>query len=275
VNPPTISSSQQGVSGSAHRVKKDTVRSKESSKVLESRLERLESLLKKAIENASPAVTSNRTREHSHEDSTSHGSRASSQTRSSNSAAAPRPTGYGLASNDSDGLLLLEDGHARFVSSLHWSLLADEIHDIKALVRDTTFESDGSPRSQEQRRAMFMSKSHLDPSIFAPETLDEIQMLLDTFFENVNPVCMLVHEPTLRRRFSKEHAEKLSPLSFAIYYSAVFSLRPSDVLRLLGRSKDALLQQFEEGLEVALHREDYLRTTQFEVLQAFVIWMVG
>jgi hypothetical protein len=41
--------------------------------------------------------------------------------------------GQGMAADDGDGVLLLDEGRSQFVSSLHFALLADEVGDLAAL----------------------------------------------------------------------------------------------------------------------------------------------
>jgi hypothetical protein len=107
-----------------------------------------------------------------------------------------------------------------------------------------------------------------------PSSTQEASALLEVFLQNVNPLTNLVHVPTLRADF-QSHVHRMSPLVFAIFYAAVNSLRPSMVQEKFGTPKEFLLEKYEEGLEIALNRDDYLRTAETEVLVAFVLWLVS
>lgn len=89
---------------------------------VQSRLDRLELLLEKAVSGHAPPTHSSaqasngmEKRERDYDS----GFSPSSNSQSSH--------GAGMSSDNNDGTLLLEDGQSQFVSSLHWALLADEV----------------------------------------------------------------------------------------------------------------------------------------------------
>lgn len=63
-------------------------------------------------------------------------------------------------------------------------------------------------------------------------------------------------------------------LLFAIYYAAIASLEDGEVERRLGASKDCLVVQYRFAIEQALAKAHFLTTSDFVVLQAFVLFLV-
>jgi hypothetical protein len=89
---------------------------------VQSRLDRLELLLEKAVAGqAPPSYASGR----SSADLERRNYEAESQTTPSSTSQTSQ--GAGISSDNHDGTLLLEEGQSQFVSSLHWALLAEEV----------------------------------------------------------------------------------------------------------------------------------------------------
>lgn len=90
---------------------------------VQARLDRLESLLQKAVSgHAQPQqpLLHHGSEDHVH------------LSEFSPSAASQSSQGAGISSDDHDGTLLLDGGQSKFVSSLHYALLADEVYDTIA-----------------------------------------------------------------------------------------------------------------------------------------------
>ncbi|KAG5206118.1 Bikaverin cluster transcription factor [Trichophyton interdigitale] len=199
-----------------------------------------------------------------------------------------------------DGALLLEaeGGQSRWVSSLHYALLADEIHDVKMLLGDhvqgTSTESP-SPLEQAIAPFPFSTEAPMDSlAPWAPKTAEECFALLDIFYSNVDPMTRILHKPSLRKRFLQYTLEiyglnpqtstdngttqtsysaihTFEPLALAIFYSAINSLSPEAVQARFATEKGPLLARFQRGVEYGLGRENFLITPRIEVLQAFVL----
>ncbi|KAM5373979.1 hypothetical protein ACJA88_008141 [Fusarium oxysporum] len=215
---------------------------------IRSRLERLEQLLERAL-SGGPAIpqhpvdtTSNQEHPHS-----KHQGLGSSQ----------NPQSETLSTDGYDGALLL-DGQ-----------------------RDSPFP--------------FSGPSTDDLRIWAPTSADTCLILLDTFYAHVDPMTRIVHNPTLKRRLiqyidytygvnasssddgeflaahSGEDIHTFEPLALAVFYSVINSLSAEDVLLQFSVEKEALLSQFQHGVQISLGRENFLTTPSIEVLQAFVL----
>ncbi|KAH7228224.1 fungal-specific transcription factor domain-containing protein [Fusarium oxysporum] len=257
---------------------------------IRSRLERLEQLLERAL-SGGPAIpqhpadtTSNPEHPHS-----KHQGLGSSQ----------NPQSETLSTDGYDGALLLDGqgGQSRWVSSLHYSLLADEIRDIKMLLGGLSSDAprESLPTIRSDSPFPFSGPSTDDLRIWAPTSADTCLILLDTFYSHVDPMTRIVHKPTLKRRLiqyidytygvnasSSDDGESLAahsgedihtfePLALAVFYSATNSLSAEDVLLQFSVEKEALLSQFQHGVQIGLGREKFLTTPSIEVLQAFVL----
>ncbi|EAU31602.1 predicted protein [Aspergillus terreus NIH2624] len=212
--------------------------------------------------------------------------------------ALPNPRNETLSADGYDGALLLEaqGGQSRWVSSLHYALLADEIHDVKMLLGDQARGGvvDSPPPDQTTPPFPFSGTTVESLAPWAPRSAEECSALLEIFYSNVDPMTRLVHKPTLRRRFTQyvnqtygttvqspgEEAETsrsdhsirtFEPLALAVFYSAINSVSPEDVTAQFAAEKETLLAQYQRGVELGLGREGFLTTTSIEVLQAFVL----
>ncbi|CAI6333255.1 unnamed protein product [Periconia digitata] len=229
---------------------------------IQSRLERLEQLLEKAV--SLNAVPSSPTKVDSTNDQskTNHASPSDSQT-----------SQQGMSSDNQDGTLLLDGEQTRFVSSLHYALLADEIQDIKAILSDQEEERQDKPTRENLVHFLSLGRARISQSleqIFPPQ--DHQNILLDLYFTNVDPMLHITHRPTLIRKF-RTYVQDTHPLSFAILFAAVNALPSTVVENKFGEKKEELLTRLELGVEIGLARENYLTTSSLEVFQAFVIWL--
>ncbi|KAL6706734.1 hypothetical protein ACN47E_005276 [Coniothyrium glycines] len=182
--------------------------------------------------------------------------------------------GHGIASDDIDGTLLLDGGHSKFVSSLHYALLADEIQDIKALLGVSTDEEkkDFPQNSLVDLLSLGRAGAGLSLDKLLPDSQEQRDTLLDVYFANVDPMIRITHRPTVIRKFASYNHEA-HPIAFAIYFSAINSLPPMVVENRFGHSKESLLDRFQLGVEISLARENYLTTSSLEVFQGFVLWL--
>jgi hypothetical protein len=121
----TESAQGQTVAG---RISKPTLggngRSAKNSDV-QSRLDRLELLLEKAVAGQG-TMSQTYVRSDAAPDRREHEAHVMPSPNSQN------PVGSGMAADDGDGVLLLDEGRSQFVSSLHFALLADEVRTIAA-----------------------------------------------------------------------------------------------------------------------------------------------
>lgn len=101
------------------------------------------------------------------------------------------------------------------------------------------------------------------------------------FKENVQPLVSVLHIPTaepailegLESLDERLLPSRLEPLIFVVYYGAVTSLSPSEVLEEFGGEQRVLLRQYRSGLQSAFSHARLLETDQVPVLQAFVLFL--
>ncbi|KAJ4302847.1 hypothetical protein N0V90_001738 [Kalmusia sp. IMI 367209] len=231
---------------------------------VQARLDRLELLLEKA-------VSGKGVEQHQHVRQEEEHGPDSELSPSSNSQASH---GAGISSDNNDGTLLLDGGQSKFVSSLHYALLADEIQDIKALLGDKTDEGQDAPTQNNLIHFISLGRAKVGTSLemLLPDTQEEREALLDIYFSNVDPVVRITHRPTLIRKLPT-YVHEVHPLAFAIFYSAINSLPPAVVENKFGESREDLMAKYELGVEIGLARGNYLTSPSLELFQAFIIWL--
>ena len=130
-------------------------------------------------------------------------------------------------------------------------------------------------------------------ALYYPETLADCQFFMDTFTKKVEPIIHLLHHPTLQQHFQTylssleiygspafkdfyglERPSHFEPLAFGIFFSAVYSMDPTAVEIRFGTPKSDLLRRFQNGIELALEKQDLLASPAIPVLQAFVLFLV-
>lgn len=133
---------------------------------------------------------------------------------------------------------------------------------------------------------VFSDHGQLDPAepYYPSQPSQEHQSILfQTYFDNVHPVCHLLHKPLAIPRAE----ELLDPASgrfkfpsieastFAMYYAAVTSLSSENCLAYFQEGRDVLLARYKRGTEVALTQADFLNSMEIVTLQAFVLYIVS
>ena len=140
-----------------------------------------------------------------------------------------------------------------------------------------------------------------DPSQLYPVSKDDCVYLLDKYVANVDPIVKLMHRPTLIAKFTRfidlhdiynltddsipnqESGAKIrpdvkrtfEPLFFGVALCALNSLHPDIVASKFQVGKASLIQRFKTGLELALGRVEFMSSRSLEVLQGFVMLIVG
>ncbi|KAK2745078.1 C6 transcription factor [Colletotrichum kahawae] len=124
---------------------------------------------------------------------------------------------------------------------------------------------------------MFSAKN-VSPSQSHPEP-QHIYRLWQTFVDNVNPLFKIVHIPTLQQRvldasWNPSSAPKpLQATMLAIYALSVTSMSPEACQKAFNESRVALMTRYRTAAFQALVEVDFLTTKDFEVVQAFVLFL--
>lgn len=118
---------------------------------------------------------------------------------------------------------------------------------------------------------------------FYPSTRADARYLLHQFLLNFDRAIHLCHRPTLQHDFdahvaglpaSVPSADNFQSLTFALFFAAIYTMKPDEVAAKFNSSKATMLQRFQNGLALALDWEGFLSKPSIPVLQAFVLFMV-
>lgn len=111
-------------------------------------------------------------------------------------------------------------------------------------------------------------------------------ILFDIYFENVHPLCRILHRPTATALLSSSEElfdpntgrlkfGSLEAITFAIFLAAVTSMPSIDCMARFGQERNQLLAQYKQSTEIALAQADYLNSMEIVTLQAFVLYIVS
>lgn len=107
--------------------------------------------------------------------------------------------------------------------------------------------------------------------------------LIRQYFHAVHPIALILHRPSFEKTwmsFWEEVALGIEPptsaqaIVFATMFSGVVSMSDGQISREFGVAKATLVDNFKIGVETALARANFLRTTRLDTLQAFVSYLV-
>lgn len=108
--------------------------------------------------------------------------------------------------------------------------------------------------------------------------------LLQYYFDVVHPIARCVHRPSFQVRYDSfwedatvgcEPRSSVQAVVFAAWFSAAVAMDENVINQEFGFTKTNLVENMKIATEVALSRANFLRTTKFETMQAFVMYMVS
>ena len=117
---------------------------------------------------------------------------------------------------------------------------------------------------------------------FLPEKL-AADSLVDKYRRNVHYIARVVHWPSFQVQYDNfwtnvlmgiEPTASLQAIVFAVMFSAVASMTEMEITASFARPKKQVLTNFQTGVEVALGKAHFLRTTKIETVQALVIYLI-
>ncbi|KAJ5852712.1 uncharacterized protein N7529_012097 [Penicillium soppii] len=112
-------------------------------------------------------------------------------------------------------------------------------------------------------------------------TYEEAAKLWQVYTTNVDPLCKILHVPTVAKMFDavSEHPAAASKndecLMFVIYYFAVFSMSDADCSREFNHSRAQLLSRYQTTVIQALVNASWLKTTAMPILQAYTLFLIA
>jgi hypothetical protein len=108
--------------------------------------------------------------------------------------------------------------------------------------------------------------------------------LVEHYFRAVHPVARCLHKPSFEAEymaFWSEVSSSIEPrastqaLMFAVMFSAAASLDETVAVEGFGMDRKTLVNNLKVGVETALCKASFLRTTRVDTLQAFVVYLVS
>ena len=183
----------------------------------------------------------------------------------------------------------------RYLSSDFWTGLGDEFEGLRQMLEhpvesdEDEPEDDPSPPSEAKESSpQFIFQ---DPNCVADlkdsyPSDNQRAILFDIYIANVDPVCRILHKPTLRthlfghKQLFDESTQRykfgsIEAICFAIYFAAVTSLSNEQCIARLGVERDILLERYKRGTEAALAQADFLNSMEIVTLQAFTLYIVS
>ncbi|RYP65547.1 hypothetical protein DL769_006293 [Monosporascus sp. CRB-8-3] len=176
-------------------------------------------------------------------------------------------------------------GGVKFMDSLLWSSIHDELHAMRQIL-------DGDDKDDEcSTPAESLSPGH-DPGLLTPgkPSLDlkelhpppaHVFILWQKFLDRVNPLTKVIHVPTLQPMVAEAATnidsvpKNVEALLFSIYTMATVSLSDEECMTFLGYPKKDAVERFSMGARVALTRIDILKHYDLVILQALVLYMTS
>ena len=260
---------------------------KERDSELLERIRRLEAMLAGKVEREAPTESES-------------GRSSSSQTSAS---IIPLPSD-GLSSQIAQSGITIDEHYASFVkqqsrscrhlSSEFWSSISSEFKTQRVLIQDGFDEEDESDDAVTQSAEEIDSAPSFilqDPQIFtcvetAYPSKTQSSILIKFYFSNVDPVCKVLHRPTVDTYFSNLEPlidsstgrfkfRSFEAVTFAAYFAAVTSMSPQECLTHLGEQRDVLVERYKRSTELALFQADFLSTLEIPTLQALTIYIVS
>jgi hypothetical protein len=111
-----------------------------------------------------------------------------------------------------------------------------------------------------------------------------VDKLLAHYWEAVHPIVRTLHRPSFERKYdafwrsitsSIEPPRPFQAVVFGMLLQSVISMPTERSLAEFGTEKQGLVDNFKLGLESALAKANFLRTTKLETLQATVMYLVS
>ncbi|GKZ20831.1 hypothetical protein AbraIFM66951_004098 [Aspergillus brasiliensis] len=105
------------------------------------------------------------------------------------------------------------------------------------------------------------------------------RVLWNLYEENVAPLVMIAHRPSLRQLMSSVAVTAVAvdraseALIFAVYFAAITSLNPTQCTEIFGQDHSALQQHYRFATQQALARANFLQSQSLTVLQATTLFL--
>ncbi|KAL8719437.1 MAG: hypothetical protein Q9225_003560 [Loekoesia sp. 1 TL-2023] len=182
---------------------------------------------------------------------------------------------------------------SRHINSRFWSSLSDEFKSLKQLIEGPVDEGDDFDEEDSTCTDATYGSPDLilkdsdgihDEEIVHPPNAHSV-VLFQYFFKNVDPLCKILHRPTINAYFSNVKTlfepstrrfkfRSLEAVTFAVYFAAVTSMSSEECLDYFGQEKDILSVRYRTFTEKVLIQADILNTLEMPTLQGLVIYAI-
>ncbi|RDW85406.1 hypothetical protein BP5796_03731 [Coleophoma crateriformis] len=189
----------------------------------------------------------------------------------------PTPTASSSRSpkKNSDGVMVQEGEHSRYVENNLWASLKNELQTPNPAQHPNEY-------AIRPGEGVIFGRSASDTSLtpFHPSAV-QIFKLWQTFLDNVNPVVKFFHAPTTQQMILEAIAdlEKISAstevVMFSIYFSAIISMSEAACQTSFGESRAVLVDKYAQYTEIALSNARFLKSYDIAVLQAFTLFLLA
>lgn len=100
------------------------------------------------------------------------------------------------------------------------------------------------------------------------------QILCKAFEENVTPVVLIFHKPTIHKLIYSSSIDRAAEaVVFAIYFAAITSMDPTQCLKDLGQDHSSLIQHYRFATQQALARANFMQSQSLPLLQAATLFL--
>lgn len=184
---------------------------------------------------------------------------------------------------------IAQNGGAVYSNSSLWRTLDgdpygsahDDESDDQPDTRDPGVATSALSTTIDPVTASFWGTSSMSKNLYMDHpSYDNAMKLWSAYSYNVEPICRVTHGPSTSKMVQRVAAgpSAASPaelcLVFAIYHFAVASMTDDQCKSAFGLAREVLKRQYHDSLRQALVNAHFLRTTDFTVIQAFVLLLL-
>ncbi|KAJ4503858.1 hypothetical protein HRR83_008665 [Exophiala dermatitidis] len=181
----------------------------------------------------------------------------------------------------SKGRLVQHGKRSKLFENGLWTRVVEELAEpMEALECSSDEDTDDADEAEYNNMDYLLCMA---PSTIGIETLhpsgDHILQLWDVFRANVDPLTKIIHAPSLDKAVRKASSvpnlqslpRSLECLLFAIYSTAILSLRDFECRRRFNEPRSTMLSRYRTATKAALSKARFIGSTNLAVLQAFIL----
>ena len=141
------------------------------------------------------------------------------------------------------GRLRLDEGKSHYVASPFWAQISEEVDEIRDLLDDQEFDSDSDAPvgpsdviTEPNHQSFIMGYNSSDVNLKALHPLpSQIPFYWQTFLDNVQPLAMILHAPTMSKVIKQVQtnldslSKSTEALMFSIYFATITSMYAEEV----------------------------------------------